>query len=338
MKTSKFHTEVNIPEFDTNTGYAKTNMFLGSCFTENIGNRMADLKYKVEINPFGILYNPVSIANGLEILLQKKEFTRGDLVQANGLFHSFYHHGRFSGLNEKDTLDKINSSIKQAAVFLRNTDFLFLTFGTAWVYRYRKSGEIVSNCHKIPSGEFERERLSIAEIVERYKQLLSDLKELNPGMKIIFTVSPVRHWKDGAVENQRSKAFLLLAIDELISKSEKGFCNYFPAYEIMMDELRDYRYYTEDMIHISETAVNHIWEKFEDCLIEKESRQIAKQVQKIIKAYNHRPFNKYTKEHLNFVSKMVSEVEHIEKKHKYLKLGEEKQYFLKEKHEIEQVI
>ncbi len=338
MRNSKFHTEVNIPEFREKTGYTKANMFIGSCFTENIGNRMNGLKYEVDINPFGILYNPVSVANALQILIQEKEFTNNELVYADGLYHSFYHHGRFSSINEKETLNKINVRIKHSGKFLRSSDYLFLTFGTSWVYRFKKNGKIVSNCHKIPASEFERERLSIAEIVDLYFQLLTDLKRINEKVRIVFTVSPVRHWKDGAVENQRSKAVLLLAIDELIHKFENGFCNYFPAYEIMMDELRDYRFYAQDMIHISDTAVNLIWEKFEVALIDKESHQISENVLDITKAFEHRPFNKNTKEHLKFVSKILDKTEKLEQNYKFLKLDGEKKYFLKEKLEIEKMI
>ena len=229
MNASRFHTVVNIPDFTNQTDYKKAMMFVGSCFTENIGNKMAELKYNVDINPFGILYNPVSVANGLQILLQKKEFTDSDLIKADGLNHSFYHHGRFSAVNKKETLKRINERIYASSEFLKKTEFLFITFGTAWVYRYKKTGNIVSNCHKIPSAEFKRERLQIEEIVNIYRILISELKKQNPDLKVVFTVSPVRHWKDGAVENQRSKAVLILAIDELIRECGENFCSYFPA-------------------------------------------------------------------------------------------------------------
>lgn len=328
MKISKFHTIVDIPVFSKQTGYSKANMFMGSCFTENIGNRMAGLKYNVDVNPFGILYNPVSVANGLRILLQNKEFNNEDLVQANGLWHSFNHHGRFSATNPKQVLKEINNRIKTSADFLKKTDFLFLTFGTAWVYKYKKTGKFVSNCHKIPSSEFERVRLSVEDIVSEYRELLTEIRKLNPSLNIVFTVSPIRHWKDGAVENQRSKAVLLLAIDRLIRDFGKDFCSYFPAYEIMMDELRDYRFYAEDMIHISNVAVDFIWEKFETSIIDKESQSIAVQVQKIVKAYNHRPLHKKTKEYISFLKRMKEETTRLEKKHKHLNFSIEKEYFI----------
>jgi hypothetical protein len=186
----KFQTEVKIPDFAWQTGYRKRNLFMGSCFTENIGQKMENLKYPVDINPFGILYNPVSVANGLRFLLQNKKFTEQDLVQHNGLWHSFYHHSRFSSPDVKEALANINNRIESSAEFLKNADFLFITFGTAWVYDYKLTGQTVSNCHKIPDKEFRRFRLTPGEIVEEYRQLLSELWKLNPEIKAFLLSVP----------------------------------------------------------------------------------------------------------------------------------------------------
>lgn len=299
---------------------------------------MKDLKFDIDINPFGILYNPVSIANGLQFLLQNKEFTEADLIETDGLWHSFYHHGRFSFPDKQETIDTINRTIKSSSAYLEKAGFLFITFGTAWVYRYLKTGQIVSNCHKIPSNEFERVRLSGNEIVSEYITLLNEIKKRNPSVKVIFTVSPIRHWKDGAVENQRSKAVLLLAIDEIIKKSGADFCAYFPAYEIVMDELRDYRYYADDMIHISDFAVNHIWEKFQTSLIDDESQLIIPQIQKIVKAANHKPLHKNTVEYLRFLKQMEEETLLLESRYSYLNLVDEKEYFRTEINKIGKLI
>ncbi len=328
MDSAKFHTIVDIPTFSCQTGYSKKNMFLGSCFTENIGNRMASLKYNVDINPFGILYNPVSVANGLRILLDKKEFTSEDLIETDGLWHSFFHHGRFSSSNEVETLAAINDRINSSVEFLQKTDFLFITFGTAWVYKYKKTGQTVSNCHKIPAKEFERLRLTVDEIVQEYKKLLGEIRELNPSVKVVFTVSPIRHWKDGAIENQRSKAILLLAIDKLVSEPAQDFCSYFPAYEIVMDELRDYRFYAPDMLHISEVAINYIWEKFENCLINAESYRDSKKVDKIVKAANHKPLHGNTDEYYVFLGKMHEKALQLEQNNEHLDLTLEKKCFM----------
>ncbi|NQU55556.1 MAG: GSCFA domain-containing protein [Bacteroidetes bacterium] len=334
MGTSKFQTIVDIPKFDWETGYSKKNIFMGSCFTENVGNRMSALKYNVDINPFGILYNPISVANGIRILLQKKEFKSSDLIQHSGLWHSFYHHGKFSFPDENKTLEAINSRIKTSAEYLKTADSLFITFGTAWIYKYKTTGTTVSNCHKIPSAQFERVRLSVGEIVDVYQQLMDGIWELNPALKVVFTVSPIRHWKDGAIENQRSKATLLLAIDEII-KNPNGNSNYFPSYEIVMDELRDYRFYAEDMLHVSDVAINHIWEKFEQALISEESQKISKEVKKIKAAENHRPFNKFTKEHLTFLQKQLSKLKLLEQKYPVINLELEKQTFMEQINKIE---
>jgi hypothetical protein len=327
MKSTKFYTNVDIPKLNWETGYSKTNMFLGSCFTENVGNRLRDLKFKVDINPFGILYNPVSVANGLQILLQKKKFEPEDLVFHNGLWHSFSHHGRFSFPTAEESLDAINSRIERSYEFLKKADFLFITFGTAWIYKLKKSGQPVSNCHKIPATEFERKRLSVSDIVSVYIELLAEIKRINPGIKIVFTISPIRHWKDGAIENQRSKATLLLAVDEIIRKSNNDFCAYFPAYEIVMDELRDYRFYADDMIHISDVAVNYIWEKFVSYIVEDKSREIALEIEKIVKAKEHKPSGRNLSEYKKFVVKVLQQINMIEKKFGYIDLKEEQQYF-----------
>jgi hypothetical protein len=331
---SKFQTIVEVPNFKWETGYSKKNMFMGSCFTENIGSRMSDLNYDVDINPFGILYNPVSVANGIRILLEKKEFENSDLIQNNGLWHSFFHHGRFSDVDDKKVLDKINHRINYSSNHLKTTDYLFITFGTAWVYNYTRTGETVSNCHKIPDKEFERVRLSADQIAKEYTGLIDQIKNINPAIKLIFTVSPIRHWKDGAIENQRSKATLLLAVDQII-KNRKDICDYFPSYEIMMDELRDYRFYAEDMLHISDVAVNHIWEKFEAAFLSDESRNISKKIKKIKTAVNHRPFNQFTSEHLEFLKTQLSKTKLLEKNYPLVNLGKEKQTFINQIMETE---
>jgi len=336
MKPAKFHTVVEVPAFSWQTGYSVKNIFMGSCFTGNVGNRMAALKYNVDINPFGILYNPVSVANGLRILIHEKEFTTKDLIQADGLWHSFSHHGRFSFQNEKETLEAINSRIKSSSPFLKEAGFLFITFGTAWIYKYKKTGQPVSNCHKIRANEFDRQRLTVAEIVAEYKELIAEIRKMNPSLKVVFTVSPIRHWKDGAVENQRSKAILSLAIDELIHEFGDEFCAYFPAYEIVMDELRDYRFYAEDMIHITDVAIDYIWEKFEESLIDKKSRQISTQVKKVIQAAGHKPLHENTGEYFRFLEQFQEKINSLESNYEYLNFSVEKEYFKTEKDKIEQ--
>ena len=286
-----FFTEIEISEFPFKMDYSKSMMLFGSCFSENIGQKLIDLKFKVDMNPFGILYNPESIANSLKLLLKNQTFTESDLFFDQGLWNSFYHHSRFSDVNREMALEKINSRIKLSAEFLKTSDFLMITFGTAWVYELISTGQIVSNCHKIPAKQFNRFRLGVNEISEAYHHLLEELWKFNPNLKIIFTVSPIRHWKDGAIENQVSKSTLILSIERLITGIENRNCSYFPSYEIMMDELRDYRFYAEDMIHLSPVATDYIFDRFSKFLISKESMNLVDNVMKIRKAVMHRPVN-----------------------------------------------
>jgi len=327
MSETKFQTLVDVPQFPWQTGYKQKNLFMGSCFTENVGAKMEALKYPVDINPFGILYNPLSLANGLQLLLEEKQFSADDLIEHNGLWHSFSHHGRFSNTVQDKALNDMNMRIKSSATFLKEAGFLFLTFGTAWIYRYKKSGELVSNCHKIPAREFVRERLSVQQIVDVYCSLLTKIWQVNPDLKVVLTVSPIRHWKDGAIENQRSKSTLILAVDQLIQKIGAEKCAYFPSYEIVMDELRDYRFYAEDMLHISEVAIKHIWSRFEAALISAESIEIAREVQKISNAVKHRPINKKSLEYSKFLLSFLHKLELLEKRFPYLNLKLEKEYF-----------
>lgn len=327
MNEIKYQTIVDVLPFKWQTGYKKKNLFMGSCFTENVGAIMQALKLPVEINPFGILYNPLSVANGLRILLAEKKFDANDLVHHNCLWHSFSHHGRFSNADQQKALHEINTRIDSSAAFLKQTNFLFITFGTAWVYRHKKSGELVSNCHKIPAREFVRERLTVQQIVEEYRYLLNKIWEQNPEMKVVFTVSPIRHWKDGAIENQRSKSILILAVDQLIQDFSTEKCAYFPSYEIVMDELRDYRFYAEDMLHISEVAIKHIWARFQKALLDSESIEITKEVQKISNAVKHRPINKNSNDYFKFLLSFHKKIELLETRYSHLNLKLEKEYF-----------
>lgn len=323
----RFFTEIQIPEFPYQMDYSKSMMLFGSCFSENIGQKLLDLKFNVDMNPFGILYNPESIANSLRILLEKQVFTEDDLFQDQGLWNSFYHHSRFSDVDREVTLEKINSRISASHEFLKKADFLIITFGTAWVYELRKTGQVVSNCHKRPSAEFKRFRLGVNEITNIYRELLEQIWKFNPDLKVIFTVSPIRHWKDGAVENQLSKASLLLAIDQVIKGFGDQCCAYFPSYELMMDELRDYRFYAEDMLHISLVAIDYIFERFSKVMITKESMDISKKVIKLRKAFEHRPVNPSTAEFKEFIQRNLLQINQLTSLFPSLDFTQERSYF-----------
>lgn len=320
-------TEIQIPEFPSKMDYSKSMMFFGSCFSENIGQKLIDLKFNVDMNPFGILYNPQSIANSLKILLDKQLFTEYDMFQDHGLWNSFYHHSRFSDVDKFVALEKINTRIESSSEFLKNADFLVITFGTAWVYELINSGQIVSNCHKVPAAQFDPFRLKVNEITLAYRNLFEELWTLNPNLKIVFTVSPIRHLKDGAIENQLSKSTLLLAIDHLISKFRDRACSYFPSYELMMDELRDYRFYAEDMLHLSPVAIDYIFDRFSKVMISKESLSISKNVMKIRKAVLHRPVNSGSVEFEKFLLSNLEEIKKLSISSPYLNFTEEQAYF-----------
>lgn len=304
--------------------YSKSIMFFGSCFSENIGQKLSELKFDVDVNPFGILYNPVSIANSLQILMEKRIFNEGDLFQDQGRWNSFYHHSRFSDHNPEAALEKINNRIAFSHEFLLKADFLMITFGTSWVYELKKTGKVVTNCHKVPSSEFKRFRLDVAEMTEVYRELLTELWRFNPKLKVVFTVSPIRHWKDGAVENQVSKSALFLTIDRLL----KGFGNkdlgYFPSYELMMDELRDYRFYAEDMLHLSAVATDYIFERFTKVMISNGSLKVANEVVKIRKSLQHRPVNPSSIEYEKFLLYNLEEINKLMINFPYLNFTNEK--------------
>ncbi len=305
----KLRTIVKIPKYEDKITHADKIMFIGSCFTENIGNKLLESLFKVDINPFGILYNPVSIRNSLEILINKKIFNLKDLNFYNGLWYSYFHHSKFSHNKQDVCLQKINEQLKISSNFLTQIKYLFITFGTAWVYNLAHSTQTVSNCHKIPDRNFNRKLLTTEIIISNYEQLIKLFNTINPNLKIIFTVSPVRHLRDGAIENQRSKAILLLAIKQIIEQYKNTY--YFPAYEIVMDDLRDYRFYESDLTHINYTGINYIWEQFGETFFTKENRQKNYKAQKLFKSINHKPNKPKSEEYAIFRKKTLEKIKNF---------------------------
>jgi hypothetical protein len=284
-----FQTKVEIPDSIIKISYHDQIMTLGSCFADNIGRKMQEAYFETEINPFGVLYNPISILRSVELLIEDKPFTQNDLFQHRGLWQSFSHSTLFSDISPEKCLEKLNERFNVASASFQKTDFLVITFGTAWVFEEKESGSVVSNCHKLPANRFIRRRLAVEEIVRDYSKLITQLTNLLPSIKLIFSVSPVRHWKDGAHENNVSKSILLLAIDEL----QRLFKNvlYFPAYEIQMDELRDYRFYAADMIHPSDVAVETIWQRFSETFFSTETLLIKSELEQLNADLAHRPLH-----------------------------------------------
>jgi len=261
----------------------------GSCFAENMASKFMNAGFSIDLNPFGIAYNPLSLSRNLNRLLDNKPYAREELFEYNGLYHSFSHHSRFSGIDPNDVLSRINSRLEQSSAFLETADLLIITFGTAFVYRLQSNGDPVSNCHKLPSGFFTYKRLTIESIVQEWSDLIVRLQTLYPSLRILFTVSPIRHRKDGDHGNQLSKSILLLAVEELMQNRSR--CYYFPAYEIVLDDLRDYRFYAEDMLHPSSQAIDYIWEKFGEAWFERETSKKARDFEKIQRSLNHIPLH-----------------------------------------------
>lgn len=322
----KHKTTIEISAATFQIQYKDSILSLGSCFAENIVRNLQQLRYNTAINPFGTLYNPISIRNSLALLLNSYEFEHQDLFFHNGLWNSFQHHSSFSSVNPSVTLEKINIELVKARARLQQSSVLIITLGTAWVFELKKTEKVVSNCHKLPANKFNRKRLSVDEIVKSMTPLFHYLKQHLPQLNIILTVSPIRHLKDGFVENQLSKATLLLATEELVQQND--FIHYFPAYEIMMDDLRDYRYYADDLVHPSNLAIDYIWELFGGSYLDKKEQSIRNSIQKLQKALQHRSFNPTSEAHQQFIQQQLQALDKIQKKVPTLDLEEPRKTFL----------
>ncbi len=322
----QFRTIVEIPEASCKINHRSVMMFIGSCFSDYIGEKMLYHKFNAQLNPFGVLYNPASIAGNINIIIEQRLFEPEDLIFHNGQWISLSHYTRFSHPNQQVCLNRINQGIKESHKILEKADFLFITFGTAWVYTFNNTGQIAANCHKIPASAFTRSLLKPQEIVDLFSGLLKSIKKFNNKLHIVFTLSPVRHWKDGAVGNQLSKSVLHYSIQDIINKNPDT--SYFPAYEIFMDELRDYRFYADDMLHPSSFAVEYIWKRFSETLIDEESFPLMKEIEKVMQAVNHRPFNPNSLEHKSFLSNNLKKIEQLEAKYPFLDFNQEKKYFI----------
>lgn len=316
-----FRTQVDLPKRETEIRHWDRIMLFGSCFAENIGNLLLTNKFRCDVNPFGVLYNPLSVAEAVHRILAKQTYKKEELFCAGGRWHSFMHHSTFSGISSEDCLARINGRLEQAATELPHLHWLMITWGTAWVYTLKETGTIVGNCHKQPDKIFSRRLLDVAEIVAAYSALLKMLRKVNPALKVLFTVSPIRHIKDGLHGNQISKSTLLLAVHAL-QQQEPG-CYYFPSYEILMDELRDYRFYAEDMLHPSSTAITYLWECFSASYFSKDTFQIIKEWEGIQKALNHKPFDAQSETYRNFLTQIVLKINQLKEKFPYFELQKE---------------
>ncbi len=321
----KFRTEVEIPAPEQQISYRSNLLFMGSCFTENIGDVMKNMQFSIDVNPFGVNYNPSSVARNLWTLINQKEYSTDNLQSDSGRWFSFDHHSDFSDSDQDTCLENINRRINLSGSNLKKTDYLLLTWGTAWVYVYKKTANVVSNCHKLPANNFSRHLLSVSQITDTYTKLFAALRMSAPELKIILTVSPVRHWKDGASLNSVSKSSLILAAHKLTEMF--SYCEYFPAWEIAMDDLRDYRYYDDDLVHPNKQMISYIWEKFSAAWLDEKTIKIMKSVEKLVNARNHRPFDPESEKHREFCKKQLEDILRLGEQYPFLKLGELEDFF-----------
>lgn len=311
-----FKTEIKLPAYPFSISHQDKVVSFGSCFSENIGEKLLAHKFDVLTNPYGILFNPVSISTAIEECVSSKHYTEADLNSNKDIYFSFNHHSKYAGLIKEEVIEKINTSMAQANDYLSEANVLILTFGTAWVYKFNETKEIVANCYKLPKSLFTKELLSVKQIVAEISNSIGKLKDINANIKIITTISPVRHWKDGVVESQQSKATLHLALKELNEQFDNSV--YFPSYELMLDELRDYRFYAKDMLHPSELAIDYIWEKFGNSFFSKETKNLNQRISQLEKEKNHKPFNPESKEFIAFTKQLVEKENKLYKEFPFL--------------------
>ncbi|MBR4854178.1 MAG: GSCFA domain-containing protein [Alistipes sp.] len=327
----QFRTYINIKPATEQIDYTKSIFSLGSCFAENIAMRLQRAKFQVASSPTGILFNPESIADILHRLSHytdaesAREQIAAEMRNAEGRWYNFHFHSAFCDIDREGAIDKMTEAHIAGAKALQSADIVIITFGTAWVYRLKENGDVVANCHKQPQSKFSKQLLSAEEIAKRYDALLSD--GALAGKRVIFTVSPIRHLADGAEDNSLSKATLRVAIAEIVRNHSNA--EYFPSFEIMNDELRDYRFYADDMVHPSPLAIDYIWQRFSEYAFSATTRQLIEQFARISQAAEHRPFNPTSEAHKRFCRQMLSQIEELNMAYPTLDFGKEMEAFCK---------
>lgn len=301
----KFHYEFDIKSPEKKIQHGQNLVLMGSCFTENMGEKLRKHKFNVTENPHGILFNPVSVAEAITDYIEEKTYTEDDLFLLNECWHSWKHHSRYSGITTSDALDKINTSIIDTHIALKEADHIMITLGSAWVYMLTenapnyKQGNVAANNHKAPSDWFSKKLMTTEDVLTVLDNMIHRLFHFNPKLQIIFTISPVRHLREGVIENNKSKAVLIQAVHHLVEKFEGLY--YFPAYELVIDDLRDYRFYAEDLVHPNFHATQYVWEKFTGACMLDTTKQLLKEIAAINLAVQHKPFNPATAQHQQFL-------------------------------------
>jgi hypothetical protein len=316
----QFRTPIPISKSNYPIDYNATIMSLGSCFAVNMAEKLDYFKFQNSCNPFGILFHPLAIEKLIDFAVSEKQFTEKDIFFHNERWHCFDVHSDLSNSNKEELISNLDSIVKSITQQIAKSTHFIITYGTSWIYRNIESDSIVANCHKVPQKQFKKELLFIEEIKESIANTVELIHSVNPNCNIIFTVSPVRHIKDGFVENQVSKANLISAIHSVLNTEHcKLSTEYFPSYEIMMDELRDYRFYAEDMLHPNQVAIDYIWKRFKETTISETAFATMDEVENIQKSLSHKPFNPDSKSHLKFESKVREKITKLENQYSFMK-------------------
>lgn len=313
-----FFTKIDIPAADFKIDYTSRLAFFGSCFADNISAQFAERKFNVLANPFGTVYNPVSLASQVKAIADGKIFGEEDVFQdmrCDGLWHCWDAHSSLSGKTKEECIEKLNAAITQARDFLQKASVIFITLGTAFVYYLKSSGKPAANCHRQDQNLFERKLISVDEAADAIQRIVAQLRDINHNAHIVFTVSPIRHLGDGAHGNNLSKATVLLAIQKELA------AEYFPSYEIVMDELRDYRFYSDDMIHLSKTTEEYIFERMVETYCDSATRENITKVEKFLKMANHRIQDENSPATQELKKKLATQAAELERQIMGLKLG-----------------
>lgn len=305
----QWFTEFEIPKSPFPISHQSKILSMGSCFAQSMGTRMNIHKFNISINPFGTIFHPLALHNLLDMALEKRAINENQILEREGMYFHFSAHSDLVGTSQKELIEKFNQKIETTSSYLKSGSHLILTFGTAWIYEHQDFGP-VANCHKQPQGIFKKRLSDLEEMKRAFLEFFKKLTVANPGLKIILTVSPVRHIKDGIPENQLSKSMLRVLCHQL--EEEFDSIAYFPSYEIMMDELRDYRFYKEDRIHPTEEAENHIWKKWMKTYFSSETQQKVNAIAKIQQELAHRPLNPNSESHRKFLQNLLGKLERLD--------------------------
>lgn len=315
----KLQTNIPLKPSKNQIDYQSQLLILGSCFAENIGEKLDYFKFQTLQNPFGILFHPIAIENLISKAVKRETYSEEDIFFLNERWHCFDVHSDLSNPSKENLLEKLNKRLEEVRQQITISTHISITLGTAWTYRYAKTDDIVANCHKVSQKEFSKELLSVDVIQNSLENIIALVKSINKNAQFIFTVSPVRHLKDGFTENQRSKAHLITAIHGIMSpRVQSRGLSYFPSYEIVMDELRDYRFYEIDMVHPNQLAVNYIWERFSEVWIASKVYPTMEKVDAIQKGLRHRPFNPDSEEHQRFLKSLEEKITYLKEEYPFM--------------------